>query len=108
MKTVMKTFMVEEKSRNFPWCKPPSRGFSMSLWRLLAGGTLHDGDHEGFMVRRSVRRQKDTARTRALAWSRTVVGRQWSLRNTARPRRSPAMPAPGSAFIILARPMAVH
>ena len=38
----------------------------------------------------------------------TIVGHQWSLRNTARPRRSPAMPAPGSAFMILARPMAVH
>ena len=38
----------------------------------------------------------------------TIVGRQWSLRNTARPRRSPAMPAPGSAFMILARPMAAH
>jgi hypothetical protein len=41
-------------------------------------------------------------------WCRTVVVSQWSLRNTARPRRSPATPAPGSAFMILARPMAVH
>jgi hypothetical protein len=46
--------------------------------------------------------------TPALAWCRTVAVSQWSLRNTARPRRSPATPAPGSAFMILARPMAVH
>jgi hypothetical protein len=38
-------------------------------------------------------------RTPALAWCRTVAVSQSSLRNTARPRRSPAMPAPGSAFM---------
>ena len=39
------------------------------------------------------------SRLRRSGWCRTVVGCQWSLRNTARPRRSPATPAPGSAFI---------
>jgi hypothetical protein len=38
-------------------------------------------------------------RTRALDWCRTVAVSQWSRRNTARPPRSPATPAPGSAFM---------
>jgi hypothetical protein len=46
--------------------------------------------------------------TDAAGWCRTVVDCQWPLRNTARPRRSSATPAPGSAFMILARPVAVH
>jgi hypothetical protein len=37
--------------------------------------------------------------TRAHGWCRNVVVSQWPLRNTARPRRSPATPAPGSAFM---------
>jgi hypothetical protein len=71
---------------------------------------------EGFMIETmkglmtpSDRSQANVAvGTRALGWCRTVVVSQWSLRNTARPRRSPAAPAPGSAFMVLTRPVAVH
>jgi len=66
--------------------------------RVLAGGALHDGEHEG------VNDSFDTVAneapgTPAFAWCRTVAVSQSSLRNTARPRRSPATPASGSAFM---------
>ena len=52
---------------------------------------------KGLILRRSVCRQTSQRGHERFACCRT-----------ARPRRSPATPAPGSAFMVLARPIAVH
>ena len=109
MKTFIKPFIVGEKFEKYSCASNTRlRAFSIPVARLLAGGRVHDRDHEGLTIPSDRSHANFVARTPALAWCRTVAVTQWSLRNTARPRRSPAMPAPGSAFMVLARPMAVH
>jgi hypothetical protein len=98
MKTVMKTFMVGKNPRNIRAHRTSPLGLSDRTPTLFAGERVHDPHNEGFMItppskiRGATWCQLAQARRRrsALGWCRAVVGRQWSLRNTARSRRSPA------------------
>jgi hypothetical protein len=98
MKTVMKTFMVGGNPRNIRARRTSPFGHEIRAPILFAGVGVHDAHDEGLMItppsksRGAAWYQQAQARRRrsALGWCRATIGPQWSLRNTARPRRSPA------------------